>query len=97
MSIINILKYNTSPNDTEALFQTLVSTSEAIEKQNSTTLPIKEVLDKKSEEEVLEEQNNDLASPSKKDKKEPAVTYEKQLQLLLENLSKNEKLNFGKQ
>jgi hypothetical protein len=30
-------------------------------------------------------------------KKEPAVAYDKQLELLLQNLIKNEKLNFGKQ
>lgn len=74
-----------------------MSTSEAIEKQNSTTIPIKEEPEEGSEEEVVEKESEDLTPSSKKDKKEPAVTYEKQLQLLLENLSKNEKLNFGKQ
>ena len=89
VSIISILKHNNSPEDVEALFQTLVSTSEAIEKQNKT-------IPEKAEEESIEaDQENKSGNTT--GKKEPAVAYDMQLQLLLENLTKNEKLNVGRQ
>lgn len=87
MEIINILKNNSGPESIEALFKTLVDTSQAIEQQNSQRA--------ESCEEAKEAEGDEDGTPPRQ-RKDPPVAYEKQFQLLLDNLSKNELLNSKK-
>ena len=63
MEIINILHNNQSPEYTEALFKTLVNTSEAIDKENVKAVP----------EEIKEE----IEGADRKEKKEPKIAYDR--------------------
>lgn len=77
MEIIHALKSYTSPDNADLLFKTLVETSQTIDQKN------------KDSTEVENEEKKEADRSSA----EPSVSYEDQLQLLLDNLNKNEKLN----
>lgn len=76
MEIIQTLRHNSTPETAQYLFKTLSETSELIEKK----IQVEDTKSKDGEQE------------DKKDKKEPSISLEDQLQLLLSNLGANDKL-----
>ena len=64
------------------MFKTLVETSQTIDKKNK-------------DPEVDSDEKDKDKDKTESESKEPTISYDAQLQLLLENLNKNEKLNPG--